>query len=211
MKRLAVFGASGHGKVVAEIAELCGWSEVVFFDDDLNKNQLEKWQIVGNMNSLISKVKKFDGCIIAIGDNKIRSEKIKLLLSKGCKNLVSLIHPSAVVSSHCKIGIGTVIMAGSIVNPFSQIGISSIINTGSIIEHDNLIEDFVHISPGVKTSGGVKIGIKTWIGAGSSIKQNLTIGQNVMVGMGSVVIRSVPENSIIFGTPAKIQKIKNNA
>ena len=211
MKRLAVFGASGHGKVVAEIAELCGWSEVVFFDDDLNKNQLEKWQVVGNMNSLISKVKNFDGCIIAIGDNKIRSEKIKLLLSKGCKNLVSLIHPSAVVSSHSKIGIGTVIMAGSIVNPFSQIGISSIINTGSIIEHDNLIEDFVHISPGVKTSGGVKIGIKTWIGAGSSIKQNLTIGQNVMVGMGSVVIRSVPENSIIFGTPAKIQKIKNNA
>ncbi len=206
MKRLAIFGASGHGKVIAEIAELCGWTEVIFFDDDTNKNKLEKWLVSGNMNTLISKAINFDGCLVAIGDNKIRSEKIELLLSKGFNNLVSLIHPSAIVSSHCEIGVGTVIMAGSLVNPFSKIGVASIINTGSIIEHDNVIEDYVHISPGVKTSGGVKIGSKTWIGAGSSIKQNLTIGQNVIVGMGSVVIDSIPKNSIAFGVPAKIQK-----
>ena len=206
MKRLAVFGASGHGKVVAEIAELCGWTEVVFFDDDVNKNKLEKWVVSGDMETLLSKAINFDGCFVAIGDNKVRSEKIELLLSKSVENLITLIHPSAIVSSHCKIGAGTAIMAGSIVNAFSKIGVSSIINTGSIIEHDNLIEDYVHVSPGVKTSGGVKIGAKTWIGAGSTIKQNLTIGQNVLVGMGSVVIKSVPENSTVFGVPAKIQK-----
>jgi sugar O-acyltransferase (sialic acid O-acetyltransferase NeuD family) len=208
MKRLAVFGASGHGKVVAEIAELCGWTEIIFFDDDFNKTKLEKWIVSGDMSSLISKAVNFDGCFVAIGDNHIRSEKIEILISKGFKNLVSLVHPSAIVSSHCKIGIGTVIMAGSLINPFSKIGMASIINTGSIIEHDNFIEDFVHISPGVKTSGGVKIGNKTWVGTGSSIRQNLTIGQNVLVGIGSVVITNVPDNSIVFGVPAKKYKNK---
>ena len=64
MKRLAIFGASGHGKVIAEIAELCGWTEVIFFDDDTNKNKLEKWLVSGNMNTLISKAINFDGCLV---------------------------------------------------------------------------------------------------------------------------------------------------
>ena len=34
MKSIAILGASGHGKVVAEIAELCGFDSIIFFDDN---------------------------------------------------------------------------------------------------------------------------------------------------------------------------------
>ena len=37
MNCLAILGASGHGKVVAEIAELQGWKKIVFFDDAFPK------------------------------------------------------------------------------------------------------------------------------------------------------------------------------
>ena len=205
MKRLAVFGASGHGKVVAEIAEMCGWSEIVFYDDDLKKN-LEYWPVIGNMEVLLSEGMNFDGCIVAIGDNEIRSEKVELLISKGITNLVSLVHPSSTVSVNSDIGIGSILMAGCIINPFSKIGVASIINTGAIIEHDNLIGDYVHISPGVSLSGGVRIGKGSWVGIGSSIKQNITIGKNVIIGAGSVVLENIPDKSIAFGIPAKTKK-----
>ena len=203
MKRLAIFGASGHGKVVAEIAEICGWSDIVFFDDDLSKKKLENWTIQGDLKMFLSQLHNFDGSIVAIGDNQIRAKIVNIIISNKLNNLVSLIHPCAVVSKLSKVGLGTVVMAGSIINPFSKIGISNIINTNSVIEHDNLIGDYVHVSPGVNIAGGVNIGNGSWIGIGSSIKQNIIIGKNVLVGAGSIVLDNILDNAIAYGVPAK--------
>ncbi|NIQ11431.1 acetyltransferase, partial [candidate division KSB1 bacterium] len=53
MKRLAILGASGHGKVVADIAECCGWSEFFFFDDAWPKLQRNgRWSVQGNSQHL---------------------------------------------------------------------------------------------------------------------------------------------------------------
>ncbi|MDC1387332.1 acetyltransferase [Candidatus Thioglobus sp.] len=203
MKRLAIFGASGHGKVVAEIAELNGWSDIVFYDDDLNRKNLEKWMIKGDIKMLISDFEEFNGFIVAIGNNKIREEKTKYILSAGVINLVSLKHPSSILSKYSEIGLGSVIMAGCVINPYCKIGGGVIINTNSIVEHDNLIQDYVHISPGACVAGGVNIGRLSWVGIGASIKQNIVIGSNVTIGAGSVVIENIDNNSTVFGVPAK--------
>jgi len=48
MKRLAILGASGHGKVVADTAECCGWQAVEFFDDAWPQRQGNgAWLVVG--------------------------------------------------------------------------------------------------------------------------------------------------------------------
>ena len=206
MKRLAILGASGHGKVLAEIAELSGWSEIVFFDDNdaLKDKVIGVWEVKGNTSALLSTLLTFDGCIVAIGNNKIRSEKIALLQLENA-NIVTLIHPSAKVSKYSYIKPGSVVMAGVIINPFTKIGLSSIINTGSNIDHDCFLDDYVHISPGVNISGGVKIGLNSWIGVGSSLKQDINIGKKVVIGAGSVVIQNIPDDSIAFGVPAKVR------
>jgi len=203
MKRLAIFGASGHGKVVAEIAELNGWSDIVFYDDDLNRKNLEKWMIKGDIQMLISDFEEFNGFIVAIGNNKIREEKTKYILSASVINLVSLKHPSAILSKYSEIGLGSVIMAGCVINPYCKIGEGAIVNTNSIVEHDNLIQDYVHISPGASVAGGVSIGRLSWVGIGASIKQNIVIGSSVTIGAGSVVIENIDNNSTVFGVPAK--------
>ena len=204
MTSIAILGASGHGKVVAEIAELCGYQKVVFFDDNKDMDSFESWEIQGDTKNLISRLSIFDACIVAIGDNKVRMEKTKLLLSNNA-NVTSLIHPLATVSKYSRFQIGSVVMAGAVINPFVTIGISCIINTNSTIEHDCILGDGVHISPNAAIAGGVRIGDETWIGIGSLVKQNIEIGINVIVGLGSVVLKSLPDNVIAYGLPAKIK------
>ncbi|MEZ9198474.1 acetyltransferase [Shewanella sp. 10N.286.54.B9] len=205
MASIAILGASGHGKVLAEIAELNGYSEVVFFDDNWpTKSQLAHWPIVGNSQHLIERLADFSACIVAIGNNKIRVTKLELLLAESAP-LVSLIHPSAIISSYSTIGQGTAIMANAVVNIASEIGQGCIINTASSIDHDCVIADGVHVSPGAHLAGNIVVGEQSWIGIGSSIKQGVVIGCNVIVGAGAAVVSNISSDSTVVGIPAKPQ------
>ena len=207
MKRLAIIGASGHGKVVAELAELLGWTEIVFFDDAFPQvNQVEVWTVRGKTEDLWEQITDFDGCIVAIGNNLIRRRKTQdILINQG--NLVSLIHPSSSVSKYTVIEAGSVVMAGAIINPFSKIGSACIVNTLASIDHDCVLADGVHISPGVNLAGAVKIGQQSWIGIGASVKQSISIGDDVIVGAGAVVVSDVAKGLVVVGIPAKVKNI----
>lgn len=203
MKRLAILGASGHGKVVAEIAELNGWEEVHFFDDawpDVKQNGI--WKVKGNTNDLINRICEYDKAIVAIGDNVVRYQKSMILITNGFE-LATLIHPAAIVSEYSSICQGSVVMAGAVINPFADFGKACIINTSSTIDHDCVIGDAVHISPGVNVAGSVRIGAYSWIGIGASIIQCIQIGSNVIVGAGATVVNHIDDNLIVVGTPAK--------
>tara|TARA_R110002050_G_scaffold167701_2_gene298632 strand:- start:2454 stop:3086 length:633 start_codon:yes stop_codon:yes gene_type:complete len=204
-KKLVIVGASGHGKVIADIAEQLGFS--IFFYDDAypNKKHIEQWPIHGSCNDLISSkntgIAFSDDVVIAIGDNNIRQRKALFLQENGF-SLISLIHSKAIVSQYAKIAPGTVVFAGAIINAFAKIGAGCIINTSAIIEHDCVIADFAHICPNVALAGGVYIGSKSWIGIGSQVRQSITIGDNCMIGAGSTVVKNLPNNTTAFGSPA---------
>jgi sugar O-acyltransferase (sialic acid O-acetyltransferase NeuD family) len=96
-------------------------------------------------------------------------------------------------------------MAGAVVNAFTKIGRGCIVNTGATIDHDCLLHDFVHISPGVHLAGDVRVSACSWIGIGASIKQGMSIGAKTTVAAGSVVISNIPADSIALGVPAKVK------
>jgi len=203
MERLAVLGASGHGKVVAEIAEKSGWREIVFFDDAWPESTRNLCcHVAGNSQSLIEKLDEFSGVIVAIGDNAIRAQKLKWLLELGAP-LVSLLHPSSVVSQSADLDVGVVVMPGVVINASVRIGCGVILNTACSVDHDCVISDCVHISPGVHLAGGVKVGLKSWIGIGATVIELVNIGQNVIVGAGGVVVGNIPDNLTVMGVPAK--------
>lgn len=203
MKRLAVLGASGHGRVVADIAESNGWDEVVFFDDAWPESKVNGGlYILGNSNSLIDNLPEFSGVAVAIGDNAARARKLEWLINLDAP-VVSLLHPSSVISKSTDLGVGVVVMPGAVINSLAKIGIGVIINTSCSIDHDCLIGDYCHISPGAHLAGGVEIGAGSWVGIGASVTQLVTIGQNVIVGAGAVVIADVPADSKVVGVPAK--------
>jgi len=203
MKRLAVLGASGQGKVVADIALLTGWCNVDFFDDRWpGLDHLECWPVVGDTGELLNNHVVYDGVVVAIGNNHARLIKQQLLQDKGA-SIVSLVHPSAMVSPYAEIGIGSVVMANASINPFVKIGAAVIVNTGCNVDHDCILADGVHISPGVCLGGGVQVGRLSWVGIGAAVIQQVAIGEKVIVGAGSTVISDVPDDSKVVGSPAK--------
>lgn len=199
-KKIVIIGASGHGKVVADIAKLNGYDEILFLDDDKSKTSCGKYQVVGTSKD-IKKYRAYD-FIIAIGNNKIR-EKISDTLEKENIKQSVLIHPSAVIDETATINEGTVVMANAVINASVQIGRSCIINTASSIDHDCIIEDYVHVSPGVHVAGAVTIGRSTWLGIGSTVINNLEICANCIIGAGSTVIKDIKEEGTYIGSPAE--------
>jgi len=207
MKKLAIVGASGHGKVVADLAELCGY-QVVFFDDTYpNKTNVEHWQILGTLTDLLNRIGDYPNAIVAIGNNSIRCKLSNDLLSNGFKAPV-LTHPSATVSKYATIKEGTVIFAHAVVNAFAKIETNCIINTSVIVEHDCVVGNSVHLSPSVALAGGTKIGELSWLGIGSVTKQLIEIGSNSIIGANSTVINNIPANVTVVGSPTVIKKIK---
>lgn len=200
MKKLIIIGASGHGKVIADIAFLCGYKDIAFLDDNESVKNCMSYPVVGKS----SDAEKYGdaGFFVAIGNAKIR-ENVQENLQKSGLNVVTLIHPDAVIAKSASIGIGTVIMAGAVVNPDSRIGKGCIINTGASVDHDNVIEDYVHVSVGAHIAGTVHVGGRTWIGAGAVVSNQVNICGNCMIGAGAVVVKDIDEPGTYIGVPAR--------
>lgn len=195
MKKLVIIGASGHGKVIADIAVKSGYEEIVFLDDDNQIKECAGFPVVGKT----SDANKIHGDkIVAIGNANVRER-----IQNGLNDVVTLIHPSAVISRRTEIGEGTVIMAGAVVNSDTVIGKGCIINTGATVDHDCRIDDYVHVSVGAHVAGTCEIGKRTWLGAGATVSNNITICGDSMIGAGSVVIKDIEKPGTYIGVPAK--------
>lgn len=202
MRRLALFGASGHGKVVADAALAGGWSAVEFFDDAWPQRHTNgPWSVIGDSAALMARLQEFQGVIVSIGDCAVRWEKHQAMQAAGAP-MVTVVHPAAVVSRHAVLGAGTVVMASAVVNIDAVVGQAGIINTGATVDHDCHLGDAVHICPGAHLSGNVRVGFGAWVGVGAAVKQGLAIGAQAIVGAGAVVVRAVPDGLTVIGNPA---------
>jgi sugar O-acyltransferase (sialic acid O-acetyltransferase NeuD family) len=198
--KLIIIGASGHGKVVADIAiKMNKWQSIAFLDDDESIKTSMGLEVIGKTADVFTYKDEAD-FFVAIGSNATR-EKIQEKLIAERLNVVSLIHPSAVIGTDVEVGIGTAVMAGVVINSSTRIGKGCIINTSSSLDHDNVIEEYAHISPGVSLAGTVKVGRLSWIGIGSVVSNNVNICSGCKVGAGAVVVKDITEPGTYVGVP----------
>ena len=201
-----VYGAGGHAKVVIDILEQQQVPIAAVLDDN---EALRGKTILGY--AIQHTVEVIDDLpsqgirrsVVAIGDNRVRELQAASLMQKGFE-LVTCIHPSAVISRHAQVCAGVVVMAGVMVNPAAVIRDFAILNTGCTIDHDCDIGIAVHVGPGVHVGGTVQIGDRTLIGTGASIKHNCRIGHDVIVGAGAAVIGDLPSQVTAVGVPARV-------
>lgn len=209
--RFVVWGAGGHGRVVADLVRACGCEVVGFVDADAAKvgtdvSGIPVVMAEADLSELIGSGRPLpegaDAIALGIGDNVVREARLATIPSH---RLPTLVHPSAVVSPSAIIGVGSVVLAGSIVNAGARIGSGVIVNTGGIVEHDCILGDGAHVSPGAVLAGGVRVEPRAWIGAGATIIPGVRVGADAVIGAGAAVTRDVPDACTVVGVPARVQ------
>lgn len=203
-----VFGAGGHAKaVVGTLLELEAVVEGLFDDRlDMCGREVLGAKVLGSVAEGMKK--KGEVGIIAVGDNLTRSKLAGLLKGWEC---MTAVHPKAWVHNTAKLGPGTVVFAGAIIQPDVRVGAHCIVNTGATIDHDCVLGDFVHVAPGSHLGGNVFLEEGALIGIGGIVIPGKRIGKWSVVGAGSVVIDNVPRCSVVAGVPAKIIREPINA
>lgn len=199
-KKLLLIGASGHGKVIADIAVKNGYEIIGFLDDNPDVKEVMGFPVLGKVASAAGYIEKAEMCV-SIGNVAVRSKFMTVLKQQGAK-FPALIHPNAVVGMNVTIGDGTVVMAGAVINAETVIGEGCIINTGATVDHDCVIEDYAHVSVGAHVAGTVHVEKNTWIGAGAIVSNNISICADCMIGAGAVVVKDIEEKGTYVGVPA---------
>ena len=208
-----IWGAGGHGKVVADIVRAAGGTVAGFVDR--NPAKLGTIAEPGGASVVISEaellalfaasgaLREVEGATaiaLGIGDNVSR---ITSLRTASDVSIPALVHPSAVVSAWSLLGRGTVVFPLAVVNSAATLGEGVIVNSGAIIEHDCVVGDGAHIAPGSVLTGGVLVGARTTVGAGATLLPGVRVGCDATVGAGAVVTRDVPDHAIVAGNPAR--------
>ncbi|CAJ0681132.1 Putative acetyltransferase EpsM [Ralstonia mannitolilytica] len=202
MNRLALFGAGGHGKVVADAALAAGWTDIVFFDDAWPRLKSNgHWPVVGDFDALMGRAYPFQSVHVSIGNCAVRLRKQQELQAAKIE-LATIIHPRACVSQFAHVGMGSAVMAGAVVNVDTVIGDACIINTGATVDHDCRLAAGVHVCPGAHLSGNVTVGARSWIGVGAIVRQGISIGDDAMAGAGAVIVKAVGNGLTVVGCPA---------
>jgi len=205
-----IIGAGGHGRVVLDILRTAGDHNPVGFldaDPSLIGEQIFGLSVLGTLEMLAElRQKGVGGAIVAIGNNGHRLANAKLAVQSGLE-LVSAVHPRAVISATAKLGTNLVVAAGAVVGANVHLADSVIVNTAAVVDHDCQIGQGVHIAPGSLLAGWVQVSPRVLIGMGACVIQSLKIGERAVVGAGAVVIRDVPAHATVVGVPARVIKV----
>lgn len=205
---LVIIGAGDFGREVAwlisDINKMKSkWNLLGFLDDDKTSTP-EGYPVLGNIMHLFD-MEEEPWVIVALRDSKVRKNIIDNLIKKDVK-LATLTHPTAKMSAYVKIGIGSIVCAGSIITTNVSIGKGSIININGTIGHDVVLDDYVSLMPAVNLAGNVCVGEGACLGQAANVINGLSIGTWSCIGAGAVVVDDIPDRVLAVGVPAKIIK-----
>ena len=209
-----LWGATGHARVLNELAQQIGWRVVLVIDNrDLPPPLVDVPIAVG--------VERFDSWLdqraqgeplfgaVAVGGNR-GAERIELLNLLAVRQVLlpNLVHPTAFVALDATLGSGSQVLAHATVCSHARLGRGVIVNTAASVDHDTELGDGVHIGPGAHLAGEIRIGARAFIGAGAVVLPRLVIGAGAIVGAGAVVTRNVAPGATVVGNPARATGVR---
>lgn len=209
MEKIFLIGCGQHSNVVRYNMMAQGKYEAIgFLDGDDSKvgQSFNGLKVIGNYKKIDLKALfeeyKTNKFFISFGNMKFRKNVFNQFIEAGGE-AVNIFHPNAIISPDAKIGKGVLIECGCLITPNPVIGDNVVVNTGSQVNHDNLVENHVYIASGVVLSGGVKIGENTLLDDGVIVTLGRTVGKNCIVGAGAIVTKTIEDNVVAYGIPAK--------
>lgn len=200
---IILLGGGSHAKVVYDILRPKGYCS--FFDD--NPTPPLKYTTCfqrGSLQDLVTgqiEVSKEAYFVCTIGDNATRMKVVTSIQEHYPENKWwTVIDDSAKIAESAEVKEGSMIMAHAVVQSHATIGKHCIINTGAIIEHDNDIEDFVHVAPSATICGRGYLEEGVFLGTGAKVIPDVYIQAWSVIGAGVVVLDSVPSHVTLTDT-----------
>lgn len=208
---IILLGCGEHAQMVIDNIEQENKFRIVGLttndDNELNKI-IYKYKVIckdEDIPTYVANNSNIKGYFLGIGNMKVR-EKVSSWLEKNLTiNPVNIIHPTAIVSQHCEIGVGNIFEAYTKIANNAKVGNHCILNSFTAINHDQIIGNNVLLAGSVSLAGK-SIGDNTIISDGASIGFKTKIGKNCIIGDGAVVTKDIPANSIAYGNPARVIK-----
>jgi sugar O-acyltransferase (sialic acid O-acetyltransferase NeuD family) len=188
---ILLIGAGGHARSCIDVIELHDGYQItglVGLADEIHTQHFD-YPVFATDSDLRKLAKTHQNALITVGQIHTPDKRIRLYqmaTDLGFK-LPVIISPTAYVSKYAKIGSGTIVMHGAIINAGVTIGNNCIINSRALIEHDATVGDHCHISTGAILNGNVQIGFGSFLGSGSVVKEGVRLDQRCVVGMGLAV------------------------
>ncbi len=213
MNDLVIWGAGGVGRQVTQIVEDLNavkvtWNLLGYLDDDAAKvdENIAGVRVLGDYHWLYSRSNVYVALAIGSPSSLFKAYQKLQHIRHSC--LATLIHPSVWQGRRGEIGEGSLIYAGTILDPDIKIGIGCLLNKGCTIGHDTVLGDFVSLAPGVNLGGSVQVGRGCYFGISSATIQGISIGEWSVIGAGAVVLKDLPANVTAVGVPAQVIKTR---
>lgn len=189
---ILLVGAGGHARACIDVIEQEGRYAVAGLTgvpDEAGSSVLG-YPVLGSDADLPALLRDYPYALVAVGHIKTPQIRMKLfdLLERSGFIIPTIISPHAYVSPHAKLGAGTIVMHGAMVNAAAVVGRNCILNSQSLVEHDVIIADHCHVATAAVINSGVSIGAGTFIGSNSCVRQCLAIGEHCLIGMGQRVL-----------------------
>lgn len=189
---LLLLGAGGHARACIDVIEQEGRFTVaglVGLPAEKGTDVLG-YPVLGADADLPELLAQFEHALVTVGQIKTPELRIRLfgIAEEHGLTLPAVISPLAYVSRHARIGDGTVVLHGAVVNAGASVGRNCIVNSQALIEHDAEIDDHCHIATAAAVNSGVHVGAGTFIGSGTCVRQAIRIGERCVIGMGQCVL-----------------------
>jgi sugar O-acyltransferase (sialic acid O-acetyltransferase NeuD family) len=210
MTPLVVLGAGGNSLGILDAIEALNAIRPTYriegILDDIPANQ-GRVVLGAKVIGTIEEAPRLKGCRFVNGISSLASFRKIPEVIRRCgvprDSFVTIVHPRATVAPSARVGLGTAILAGSVICPEAVVGDHVIILQNTTVNHHTRVGDFTTLSAGITILGYIEIGANAFVGGGSTLAPMVKVGDGAVVGAGSVVIRDVPAGRVHAGNPAR--------
>ena len=211
-RKIVIVGAGGLGREALATVRACqlvdnSWELLGFLDPrpELLGASIGGIPVLGGDDWCRTQNDDSIRLICAIGNSRIRRRVVESLSAMGGR-FVTVVHPDVAIPATVRIGMGSLVMAGTRFTTDAQVGSHSVVYINCSITHDVRIGDYCVIAPGCNLAGACKLDTGVEMGVSASVLPGKHIGAWSIIGAGSVITRDIPPNVTAVGAPCRIVK-----